>query len=72
MEAKAHRDNAMAAILSLIAGYAESLIDALNNQTDATVDGAAITARDYIDKLVSLQEALERVANPHRRPPAGK
>ena len=66
MEARAHKESAMAATLALIAGEAQALADDLNNQADATLGGAVVTARDHVNRLTSLLEAAERIQNPGR------
>ena len=67
MEQKAHTNVAMAATLALIAGEAQALADDLNNQADATLAGATVSAREHINRMTSLVEAVERIAYPHRR-----
>jgi hypothetical protein len=66
MEARADKHTAMAATLAPIAGEALALADGLNNQADATLGGACVTAREHINRLTSLLEAVERIANPGR------
>jgi len=66
MEARAHKETAIAATLSLIAREAQALADDLAGHADATLVGAAVTARDHINRLTSLIEAVERIANPGR------